>query len=175
MRQAFPLNLQARASFNSKRCDYESLSVSCSSIIFASFNSKRCDYEDKSIPSTNTRMPCFNSKRCDYECIRYLLNFSKNLFQFQKVRLWDCSLIAISSGLKCFNSKRCDYEPLLFAYVRLQRGFNSKRCDYESSADEKRTDGYLFQFQKVRLWVVRTEIWAVAVRRFNSKRCDYEF
>ena len=138
--------------FNSKRCDYESLSVSCSSII--------CQFSIPKGAIMRTNAITNNLTTVD--------------FQFQKVRLWVASAISLSSSSNFFNSKRCDYEHVQKVLSAIWNFFNSKRCDYEKARENDTSNRLWFSIPKgaiMRQLPITTEI---CHRVFNSKRCDYE-
>ena len=141
------------------------------------FNSKRCDYEPHLALLRSMWLTCFNSKRCDYEPMRAVRPFRVLLFQFQKVRLWVVAAFAYASVMPRFQFQKVRLWAVKDLASQLSDArFNSKRCDYEENQKRQIREyeavsipkgaimrhpffaprwACQFQFQKVRLWVVR--------------------
>ena len=112
------------------------------------------------------------------------------VFQFQKVRLWGTTKRISASQPTSFNSKRCDYEfegfynSITVFIVSIPKG-----AIMRSTAGRMLQQSSVFQFQKVRLWVIgvsafgsttsfqfqKVRLWA---GRQNSKTrsvCRFQF
>ena len=118
------------------------------------FNSKRCDYECKSSNVFKSQSHISIPKGAIMSDGEKCIKKAWNIFQFQKVRLWDhiyseeerSKLISIPKGA----IMRIGQTLLFFSYpyisipkgaimrsyspivLSLHTNFNSKRCDYES-------------------------------------------